>query len=403
MPRRVVITAFSILSPLGSSPDTIMDNFKKGNAPFEISPIDDDILICPVKNFNLKDHIGRFKHARYLERGAQFCVASAVDTVKNADLQDDTLAKAGLFIGSGPSLDFGEELSYLNPDNPDLSKLKALWMLKYLSNTAASVISRLTGIHGDNATIGTACSATLQAIGEAFRKIKDGYLDLAFAGGGSSRFSYSGIMAYKKAQAFFVVKKGRDNNYSPFDTSRQGFVAGEGGAFILLEELEHAKKRGAEIHAEICGFNASISGHSMTAPDPEGKYEEATVRSAINDAGLMPSDVDVVSTHGTGTPLNDDMEAELIDRVYGDHKPFILALKSWIGHLTPACGAVELALCIILMKHKYLPEIRHLTNPCHKSLNFVQNGINYPPNTVLLENFGFGGQNSAIVIKPWTE
>jgi len=141
----------------------------------------------------------------------------------------------------------------------------------------------------------------------------------------------------------------------------------------------------------------------MTAPDPEGKCEENAVRAAINEAGITPLDIDVVSAHGTGTQLNDAMEAELIDRVYGIHKPFIIALKSWIGHLTPACGAVELAFCIILLKSSYLPEIRNLKEPCYDSLNFVRKGTNRQPGTILLENFGFGGQNSALVIKPWIE
>jgi len=308
------------------------------------------------------------------------------------------LAKAGLFSGAGPNLNIGGEFPDVKAGEIDRKNLMALWMLKFLPNTAASVIAKLAGIHGENQTITTACSASLQAIGEAFRKIKNGYIDLAFAGGGDSRLSKSSILAYKKAHALCDGTGKPERASRPFDRNRKGFVPGEGGAFFLLEELQHAKSRGAAIYGEICGYGSSIDGYSMIAPQLDGKWAERSVNAALQEAELAFSDIDVVSSHGTGTLLNDAVEADLIDRVYGKKSPFIIALKSWIGHISAACGAVELAICLACMQDSYLPKIRNLDEPCHAGLNFVSEEQSCRIRNILLENFGFGGQNSALIL-----
>lgn len=146
-----------------------------------------------------------------------------------------------------------------------------------------------------------------------------------------------------------------------------------------------------------------MDGYNMTAPDPEGRWGEAAVRSALKEADLSPSQIDVVSAHGTGTPLNDAMEADLLARIYGDRRPFVIALKSWIGHLAAACGAVELAIGLACMESGYLPAIRNLKEPCRTDINLVQTAKDLSTQTMLLENFGFGGQNSALVVKRWKE
>ena len=401
MSRRVVITSIGVVSSLGFTSGQIIDNLKKGGVTFKRPDFDEEVVVCPVRDFDVKSFTGRFKNARYLNRGAQFCVAAALAAVKEAMLDEGLRAKTGLFIGTGPNLDIGGEFPEIRAGQMDRKALAALWILRFLPNTAASVIAELTGIHGENFTINTACSASLQAIGEAFRKIKDGYLDTALAGGGDSRLSYGGVLAYKKAQALFTGAGDPKEASRPFDTNRKGFVPGEGGAFFLLEEMEHALQRGGKIHAEICGFGASIDGHSMTAPDPEGKWGETAIIEALQEAGTSPRRIDVVSAHGTGTSLNDSVEASMIDRIYGEHRPFIIALKSWVGHVAAACGAVELAICLGCMQHGYLPKIRNLIEPDHQKINFVREDIADSPRTIMLENFGFGGQNSALVIRSW--
>ena len=403
MERRVVITSVGVISSLGFNLEEILSNLKNENTSYKRSHFDNEIVVSPINDFDLKDFAGHFKDRRYLNRGAQFCVASAIESVKKAGIDKKLLAEAGLFLGTGPNMDIGGEFSEVRDGEIDRKDLMALWILKFLPNTAASVIAKLAGIHGENQTLTTACSASLQAVGEAFQKIKNGYIDLAFGGGGDSRISKSGILAYKKARAlFYNGMDDTDKASRPFDKSRNGFVPGEGGAFFLLEELEHAKSRGAKIYCEICGYGASIDGYSMTAPEPGGIWAERAVNRALREAELAASDIDVISSHGTGTLLNDSMEAELINRVCGERSPFIIALKSWIGHIAAACGAVELAICLACMQNSYLPKIRNLDEPCHAGLNFVREGRRYSIDNILLENFGFGGQNSALIVRKYS-
>ncbi len=403
MSRRVVITSVGVISSLGFSVDEIISRLKQKNIHLERPSFDQDVVTCPVPGFDIKAFTGRFKNVRYLNRGAQFCVASAMAAIKDAGLDKKPLSEAGLFVGVGPNLDISNEWPQTCSGKIDSNALKALWILRFIPNTAASIISALAGVHGESLTLGTACTASLQAIGEAFRKIKDAYLDIALAGGGDSRLSQGGILAYRKAQALFSAKGDPERKYAPFDKNRNGFVPGEGGAFFLLEELEHARNRGANILGEICGSGSSMDGHSMTAPEPCGKWPEAAVVEALNEAQRSPDEIDVVSAHGTGTFLNDEMEATLIDRLYTKNRPKVLALKSWIGHISAACGAVELAVLLGCLKEGYLPEIRNLKEPCHDRVNFVRQETNDSPNTIVIENFGFGGQNSALVIRKWNK
>ena len=399
MSRRVVITSVGIFSSLGFSQEEIIDNLRGEKVTFDRPPFDDSLVICPIKNFDIKHVIGPFKERRYLNRGAQFCVASAMKAVENAGISKELLEKAGLFIGVGPNLDIGGEFPEIRQGKIDRKDLMALWILKFLPNTAASAISKLAGIHGENLTVTTACSASLQAIGEAFRKIKDGHLDLAIAGGGDSRLSHGGLLAYKKAQALFRGALYPEKASSPFDNGRKGFVPGEGGACFLLEELEHAKRRGGTIYGEICGFGSSIDGYNMTAPEPGAVWGEKAVRHALKEAEISSGEIDLVSAHGTSTALNDAMEAGLIERLYPSYSPFVIALKSWAGHISAACGAVELAICLACMQADFLPKIRNLKEPCSRQINFIRKSGKYSIGTVMVENFGFGGQNSALIIK----
>ncbi|MEM5786209.1 MAG: beta-ketoacyl-[acyl-carrier-protein] synthase family protein [Syntrophobacteraceae bacterium] len=404
MLERVVITSAGVVSSLGFTTGDILNSLKAGRSLFQPSGHSPGVWTCPVSDgFSLRQFIGRYKNSRYLNRGSSFCVASAIEAVKRSGLSERMLEKAGLFTGSGPNLDIGGEFPEITDGNMDRQTLSALWILRFLPNTAASAISDLAGIHGENATIGTACSASLQAIGEAFRRIRHRCLKVALAGGGDSRLSPGAILAYRKAQALWIGDSDCASEYSPFDESRKGFVPGEGGAFFLMESLEHARGRGAEILAEVCGFGASLDGYNMTAPDPEGKWGEAAVRSALGEAGIRPAEIDVISAHGTGTPLNDAMEADLISRVFEEKKPLVIAAKSWIGHLAASCGAVELAIGLACLKDDWLPQIRNLKTPCRDDLNFVLRPVKTPIKTMLFENFGFGGQNAALVIRKWQE
>ena len=401
MSRIVVITSVGVISSLGHEPGRIMEHLRNDRVCFEPSPVDEKVPACPVRDFDVRQFLGRFKNIRYLSRGARFCVAAAMEAVRNSGLDSAMLDRAGLFVGTGPNLDVGGECPEISSGRIDEDALQALWILRFLPNTPSCVIASLAGIHGENLTISTACSASLQAIGEAFRKIRSGYLNMAFAGGGDSRLSAGGILAYRKAGALLTANGNPETAYAPFDCSREGFVPGEGGAFLLLEDLEHALNRGAKIWGEVCGYGNSMDGYNMTAPHPDGRQAEAAARAALKEAGMTPDQVDAVSAHGTGTRLNDEMEAGLIDRVYGA-RPKVIALKSWFGHLSAACGALETAVCLFCMRDGWLPPVRNLRSPCHLRVNFVRNPIRDSPRTMMIENFGFGGQNAALLIRRWT-
>lgn len=401
MRRRVVVTSVGVVSSLGVTPEEIGERLNGGAPRFAFTG-EEGLWAAPVENFDLKAYTGRFKAGRYLHRGAQFAVAAAASAMAASGLSEKERADTGLFCGSGPNFDVGEEFSKIDGGEISPEGLSALWMLRFLPNTAASAISRLTGLHGENHTCGNACAASLTALGEAFRKVKDGYLDTALAGGGDSRINRGGLLAYGMAKALHRSDTDPSQVYAPFDAKRQGFLPGEGGAFLLLEELEHARRRGAEIHAEVLGFGSSLDGYNMTAPDPSGTWAEKAVRLALDEAFLLPSEVDAVSAHGTATQLNDAMEAGLFARLFCTHRPAILAPKAWLGHLASACGAVELAVTLAALKQGILPANPHLKEPVDPALDFVVRprsaaGIS----TLLFENFGFGGQNSALVVRRW--
>lgn len=403
MSRRVVITSMGFISSMGNTEETVMERFREDTVGFRFDEIFPDVLVCPVPDFHLKQFTGRLKNRRYLNRGAGFCLAAAILAVQGSMMTESQRSHAGLFSGTGPNFDLGEALPGFAQNEPEASSLQALWMLRFLPNTASSIIAEVLGIHGENATISTACSASLQAIGEAYRRIRDGYLDIAMAGGGDSRLNQGGILAYRKAQALHAGSLDPRTSYASFDSRRNGFVPGEGGAYFVLEELSCAKKRKAQIVAEVCGYGCSMDGFSMTAPEPDGIWAERSVRHALKEAGVEPAQIDLVASHGTGTLLNDRMEAALIRRVFSGKQPYVISLKSWIGHLAAACGAVETAITLLCMKNNFIPKIRNLKHPCDADINLVMENSNAQLNLSMMQSFGFGGQNSALVIRKWKD
>jgi 3-oxoacyl-[acyl-carrier-protein] synthase II len=401
MGRRVVITAMGAVTSLGNDARSIAHSIQDDRVCFQRYPSDTPIAVAPVPHFDVRQHTGRHKNLRYLNRGAAMAVAAAADAVHNARLSAAQRQRAGLFAGAGPNLDLGGECAQITSGKISGQRLPALWMLRFLPNTAASAIAQITDIHGENLSLGNACAASLQAIGEAYRRIKHGDLHLAIAGGGDSRLNDGAILAYQKARALYGGQGSPLTASRPFDAARQGFVPGEGGAFFVLESADHASRRGAAVLAEICGYGATMDGHAMTAPQPDGQWAERAVRCALEEAGIAAAQVDLISAHGTGTPLNDDVEAAMIQRVFEEKPPVVIALKSWIGHLASACGAAELAISLSALKTGLWPAIRNLEAPCNTALNFMSSNRTANPTCFLLQNFGFGGQNAALVVNRW--
>ncbi len=401
MDRRVVITAMGAVTSLGDNDISINDSIRHERVCFERHASDNPICVAPIADFDVREHTGRHKNLRYLNRGASMAVAAAVSAIRNAGLSQEQRQRAGLFVGGGPNLDLGGECPRIENGKIAEEVLPALWILRFLPNTAASAIAQVSGIHGENLSLGNACAASLQAVGEAYRRVKNGDLDLAVAGGGDSRLSSGGLLAYRKAQALYSGQGDPVAASRPFDAKRQGFVPGEGGAFFVLESTEHAGARGASVLAEICGYGASMDGHAMTAPQPDAQWAQWAVSRALDQAGILPAEVDLISAHGTGTPLNDEVEAAMMHRIFDPHRPVIIALKSWIGHLASACGAAELAICLSALKTGLWPYIRNLETPCNAGLNYLRPKTAINPSVILLQNFGFGGQNAAVVVRRW--
>jgi 3-oxoacyl-[acyl-carrier-protein] synthase II len=391
-----------MVTSLGNTPEELAHRVQRDQVTFQHFGRDTRVVAAPVQEFDVRRFAGRFKNQRYLTRGAAMAVAAAVQAANQAALATNQWESVGLFVGVGPNLDLGGECPSIQRGSMDAEKLSALWMLRFLPNTATSVIAQMTGARGENLTVGSACAASLQALGEAYRKIRDGYLMAALAGGGDSRLNSGALLAYDKARALYQGSDPPGDAQRPFDRLRSGFVPGEGGAFFVLENAKQAMERCAPVLAEVCGYGASLDGATLTAPRPDGRLAETAVRRALEQAGVHPQGIELIAAHGTSTWLNDEMEAQMIRRIFNPHRPKVLALKSWVGHLAAACGAVELALCLSSMQTGVWPWIRNLDSPCDPDLNYLRSsGSLALPKNILLQNFGFGGQNAALVIRPW--
>lgn len=386
MTRRVVITGQGFVLPVGTTPASVTAMLSEPRGPFVPSRIDPDVAVCPVPDFNLKTFTGRFKNARYLSRGQQLCLAAAVLAVNTAGLTSSDLDRAGLFLGVGPNLEARPRTD------------KAVWLLDYLPNTAAAAMAELLGLHGENLTILTACAASTQALGQAYRAISSGICDLALAGGGDSRLSAEGIAAYRQAGVLATGWTDPALACRPFDENRSGFAMGEGAAMFVLEPLELAQAAGRPILAEICGASSSLDGAGPTGPAPDGLAAGRAVASCLNQLGR--SGLCVVA-HGTGTRLNDAIEARLLADQVPDAVA-ICAFKSRIGHLAAACGAAELALALCCASAGTFPGIAGLESPLSRDLPLLRRTTRIQPDRLLLQSFGFGGQNACLGVRPWS-
>lgn len=272
-----------------------------------------------------------------------------------------------------------------------------MWLLDYLPNTATACLARILGVHGENLTIQTACAASTQALGQAFHAVRHGLVDVAIAGGGDSRLSPEGIHAYKGAGVLATVSGHPGKACRPFDQKRSGFAIGEGGAVFVLEGLQHAQARKASILAEITAASSSLDGYSLTGPDPEGTAGRTAVARCLPQP--CPSGLCVIA-HGTGTMLNDAVESDIIKSSAADATA-IAAFKSRIGHLASACGGAELALALVCAHDGVFPAIANLENPCRSDLPFLTRSAVLQPHMLLVQSFGFGGQNACLAVQPW--
>lgn len=381
--RRVVVTASGFVLPPGSTRREVVEALGADRGPFVRSGPDPRVAVCPVPGFDLREHVGRCKNARYLTRGQQLCLAAAVRAVDEAGLGPAHLDRAGLFLGLGPNLQ-------ARPRDD-----KALWLLDCLPNTLAAAMAEILGLHGENLTVMTACAASTQALGQAYRTVAAGLADVALAGGGDSRLSPEGIQAYRQAGVLATDFLRPEEACRPFDRARSGFAVGEGAAVFVLESLEHARARGAAVLAEITGTSSSLDGGSLTGPDPSGRAAMRAVRRCLETLG---SGELCVLAHGTGTVMNDQTEAAILAETVPGARA-ICAFKSRMGHLASACGAGELALGLICAQAGLFPAIANLDDPIDPDLPLLRTPMIFRPQSMLLQSFGFGGQNACLGVR----
>lgn len=367
---------------------------------------------CELKDFNEEDFVDR-REARRLDRFCIYALTVAAEAIQDAGITDPErldLDRVGVIWGSGigglRSLE--KEIEDFMAGN-GVPRYNPFMIPKMIPDMAAGIISITYGFRGVNYATVSACASSSHAITAAFDYIRLGRADIIVSGGSEAAVTVSGMGGFNAMKALSTRNDDFKTASRPFDADRDGFVLGEGAGALILEELEHAKKRGAIIYAELVGGGATADAHHITAPHPEGLGAINVMRMALKDAGLNPEDIDYVNVHGTSTPLGDVAEAKAIQNVFKDHayKLNISATKSMTGHLLGAAGAIEAIAGILAMNHNFVPPtINHFTDDpeLDPKLNFTFNEAQPREVRAFLSNtFGFGGHNSSVVFKKYTE
>ncbi|MDE5765196.1 MAG: beta-ketoacyl-ACP synthase II [Ruminococcus sp.] len=414
MGRRVVITGMGAVTPLGTGVQKFWDGIKANKIGFSyIDAFDSErtgIKIAGiVRDFDetaYYDIKGCFdkKEAKRMDRFTKYAVVAAHEAMEDAgtDFSDIDPYRAGIIVGSGIGgidLTISEYSKYLEKGP---GRVSPFYVPMMISNMASGTIAMKTGFRGANFDISSACATGTHAIGEAFRKIKDGYLDVCLAGGTectSQEFTFAGFANMKA-----LTKSGDLERASvPFDAERSGFVLGEGSGVMVLEEYEHAKARGAVIYAEVAGYGATDDGYHMTSPMPTGKAAAMGMTLAMQEAGLNPSEIDYINAHGTSTGLNDKYETIAIKLAFGDEAKNVKinSTKSMIGHLLGAAGAVEAIVCAKTIQEGLIHATVGYKVPDELcDLDYCVNGnIEQEVNAALSNSLGFGGHNGTVCFK----
>ena len=410
--RRVVITGMGTVNPLGKNVEEYWANIKANKNglsyidQFDASDFDVKI-VGAVKDFDSSKYIDK-KEAKRMDRFTQFAVCSAMEALENAgtDLKDLDPFRVGVIVGVGiGGLNLTEEEVTKFNTKPD--KVSVFFIPMMIGNMAAGTVAMRTGFKGDNFCTTTACSSATHAIGEAFRKIKDGYLDAALCGGTEACISRFALSGFNNMHALSRATE-LDKASTPFDLNRQGFVLGEGSGILVLEELEHAKARGANIICEIAGYGATGDAYHMTSPSPTGEAAAYAMKHAYEEAGLQPEEVNYINAHGTSTGLNDKYETTAVKIALGEdaaRKTVINSTKSMTGHLLGAAGAVEAIVTALSVKEGFVHKTIGFTTPDPEcDLDYAVDGNrNVDIKGALSNSLGFGGHNATICLKKYTD
>ena len=411
--KRVVITGLGVISPVGNDVATVWSNLVEGNSGagpithFDASKFKTQFA-CEVKNFDALSLMDR-KELRKLDMFSQYALSAAGQALADSglDLEKENRNRIGSIWGSGMGgiRTFREEMrDYYALGAP---KFNPFLIPRTITNIAGAWVSITFGLHGISFTTTSACASSAHAISEACNYIRLGKASVIFAGGAESAIDDCGVGGFNAMHALSTRNDSPQTASRPFSKSRDGFVIGEGAACLVLEELEHARKRGAHIYGEIVGIGLSSDAYHIATPEPEGEWAKAVMADALEDAELAPEAIDYINTHGTSTPLGDIAEVKAIKAVFGEHayQMSISSTKSVTGHLLGAAGAFELLASVLAMQNSMVPptmnhEEDDVDDAIDYRLDFTFNTakkrrINY----ALSNSFGFGGHNVSIIVK----
>ena len=411
MGRRVVVTGVGLVTPLGTGVEKTWSALcagKSGIGPitrFDASEVGVNIA-AEVKDFQVEDHIDK-KVAKHLDLFVQYAVAAAGEALKDAALQitDENAPRVASIMGCGlgglPTIEKYHQVAM----EKGTKRITPFFIPMVIPNMGAGQISIIYGAKGPNLSLTTACAAGTHAVGEAFRSIVNDECDVAVTGGSESVICPLAVGGFHAMKALSTRNDQPEKASRPFDRDRDGFIISEGAGVLILEELEHAKARGAKIYAEVVGYGLSSDGYHMAAPPEDGNGASRCMQMALKDAGMQPEDVDYINAHGTSTPLNDVVETRAIKTAFGDqaYKLAISSTKSMTGHMLGGAGGIEAVFTALSIKHQIAPPTMNLENPSPEcDLDYVPNQARKMKIRAAMSNsFGFGGTNAVLIMKQY--
>ena len=412
MERRVVITGLGAITPIGNTTEEYWKGLKEGKCGIgKITQFDTTNykvkIAGEVKGYNPEEYFDK-RNAKRLDRFSQFAIIAAKEAMKDSKITSENtdMTKVGVVIGSGIG-----GLSTIEKENANMiekgpDRVSPMYIPMCIGNMAAGNVAIELGTKGESVSMVTACASGTHSIGEAYRMIKHGYEDVIFAGGTEASITPTGIAGFTNIKALT-----QETNISrasiPFDKERSGFVMGEGAGILVLEELEHAQKRGAKIYAEIVGYGATSDAYHITSPSPDGEGAARAITRAIQDANIEPKDITYINAHGTSTHLNDAGETLAIKKALGEasKKVMVSSTKGNTGHLLGAAGGIEAVACVKAVEDDFVPPTINYKVPDEEcDLDIVPNeGRNVEVQYAMSNSLGFGGHNSSIIFKKYSE
>ena len=413
MTDRVVVTGIGLVTPVGLDSESTWNSLVEGRSGIDyISLFDaegyESRIAGEVDNFDASAALGR-KEAKRLDRFSQFACVAALEALEHANLnmEKEDADRVGVLIGSGVGgiITISDQHKILLKRGP--KRVSPFLVPMMLGDMASGQVSMMIGAKGPNFSTVSACATGADSIGEALEMIRRGRADVVIAGGTEAAICEIGVAGFNSCMALSTRNEDPQGASRPFDSDRDGFVLGEGAGLLVLESLEHAEKRGANILAEMSGYGASSDAHHVTQPHPDGEGAARAMKWAIEDAGITPDKVDYINAHGTSTPLNDKYETIAMKRMYGDHayNLAISSTKSMTGHLLGAAGAIEAAFTVLAIKNDIVPPTINIENPdpdC--DLNYIPNTAKKQPVNVAMSNsLGFGGHNASLVFERFAQ